>query len=392
MKINIDLANQLEGYGEPTPARTDPEKVENLRKSSKPLVSVIIPAFDAAKHIGQALNSVLSQTYEAIEVIVVDDGSSDATSAIVEEFVKRDVRVQLVRQSNAGVGGARNTAIGKARGKYIAPLDADDFWFPEKVKKQVSCMEQLGSETGLVYCWSILIDEHGDFVGNGCSQTVEGRLRHALVLRNIVGNASVPLFRATALEKVGLYLTRAEQGGTQGCEDWDLYIRIAEAFSVHVVPEFQVAYRQTKRSMSVRTEGMAASFAVVLSRARQRNCDLPSAAFRWSAGNFYLHLVKTCFQWGHYSCCPSHLKEAVRANPVLLLKTWIYRAFLRSLLKIILDSSGNHLAEQVQPWPEKKGKGADLNYQKERKRPFISNRIFEHIELTRWSAALNDGD
>lgn len=362
-----------------------------MENSDKALVSVIIPAFDAAEHIRQALNSALSQTHEAIEVIVVDDGSSDDTSTIVEEFIKRDARVQVVRQSNAGVGAARNSAIGKARGKYIAPLDADDFWFPEKVEKQVSCMEQFGSETGLVYCWSRLIDEFGDIVDDGHPHTVEGRLRYALVLRNILGNGSVPLFRATALEKVGLYLTRAEQGGAQGCEDWDLSLRIAEVFSVRVVPEFQVAYRQTNSNMSARTEVMAASFAVVMRRARERNCDLPSAAFRWSAGNFYLHLAQTCFQWGHYSCCPRYLKEAIRADPVSLLKTWIYRAFLKSLLKVIIDSSGNYVAGRVRPWPQRKGQSADWDSQKERKRAFISNRIFEHIELRRWSAALKNG-
>ena len=166
-------------------------------------MSVITPAFDAAKHIRQTLDSVLSQTYEAIEVIVVDDGSSDGTSGIIEQFVKSDPRVQLVRQSNAGVGAARNTAIGKARGKYIAPLDADDLWFPEKLEKQVACMEQFGVETGLVYCWCTLIDELGNFLSNGHTLTAEGRLRHALLLRNVVSCASVPLFRATALEQVG---------------------------------------------------------------------------------------------------------------------------------------------------------------------------------------------
>jgi hypothetical protein len=86
------------------------------------------------------------------------------------------------------------------------------------------------------------------------------------------------------------------------------------------------------------------------------------------------------------------LKEAVCANPALLLTTRIYRAFLRSLLKLIMDPGGNHLAEQVRPSPEKKGIGADSDSRKERKRPFISNRIFEHIERRRWSAAQNDGD
>ena len=103
---------------------------------------------------------------------------------------------------------------------------------------------------------------------------------------------SVPLFRTAALEKVGLYLTRAEQGGAQGCEDWDLNLRIAEAFSIRVVPEYLVAYRQTSSSMSVNGESMAASFAVIMRRARERNPDLPAAIFRWSAGHFYLYLVQ----------------------------------------------------------------------------------------------------
>ena len=124
--------------GIPSGAGSRTAGLNRYRKLHTELVSVIIPAFNAAEHIRQTLNSVLAQTYQAIEVIVVDDGSADATGAIVEEFVKKDARFQLVRQSNAGVGAARNTAIRKARGKYIAPLDADDFWFPEKLEKQVA--------------------------------------------------------------------------------------------------------------------------------------------------------------------------------------------------------------------------------------------------------------
>ena len=84
------------------------------------LVSVIIPAFNAEADIGEALQSVLVQTHQSIEVIVVDDGSSDDTGAIVEKFVRRDARVQLMRQCNLGVGAARNAGIRKARGKYAS--------------------------------------------------------------------------------------------------------------------------------------------------------------------------------------------------------------------------------------------------------------------------------
>ena len=133
-------------------------------------------------------------------------------------------------------------------------------------------------------------------------------------------NASVPLFRTAALARVGPYLTRAEQGGAQGCEDWDLYIRIAETFSIRLVPEFLVAYVRTSSSMSVNAESMAASFAVVMQRARQRNPDLPAATFRRSAGNFYLYLAGICDRWAHDSWSFHYLKKAICAEPVLLAK------------------------------------------------------------------------
>jgi glycosyltransferase involved in cell wall biosynthesis len=294
------------------------------------LVSVIIPAFNAAEHIRQTLNSVLAQTYQALEVIVVDDGSADATCAIVEEFVKKDARVQLVRQCNAGVGAARNTAIRMARGEYIAPLDADDIWFSEKLEKQVACMESYGEETGLVYCWSTRVHNDGAFESFQSPNVAEGRLKAAMVSGNIVGCASVPLFRTAAFARVGPYLTRAEQRGAQGCEDWDLYIRIAERFSIRLVPEFLVAYRRTTSSMSANAEIMAASFEVIIQRARERNPDLRMASFRCSAGNFYKYLIQICDRWNHEPWSFHYLKMAICANPSFLLETWPFKRFIKS--------------------------------------------------------------
>jgi glycosyltransferase involved in cell wall biosynthesis len=342
------------------------------------LVSVIVPAFNAATYIRQTLDSVLAQTYRTIEVIVVDDGSRDSTASIVEEFVARDPRFQLIRQSNAGVGATRNTAIRKARGKYLAPLDADDLWSPEKLETQVARMEKSGPDTGLVYCSSTLIDARGQVLHFGETKTLEGRLRHAMVLKNLLGNASVPLFRASALEKVGLYLTREQQGG-QGCEDWDLALRVAEIFDIRVVPEHLVGYRQLASAMSVNVEGMEASFATVMRRARQRNGDLPPAAFRWSAGYFYQYIAEKCYELHHYPSCIRYLTRAIDANPVLLLNPRIYKTGTKSLLSLM-------------PGPiEKNGTETNLTPKKGRKPPFKLGAIFRQLELARWSAALEDG-
>jgi glycosyltransferase involved in cell wall biosynthesis len=323
----------------------------------KGLVSVIIPAFNAAEYIRGTLTSVLAQTYQALELIVVDDGSTDATGAIVEEFAKKDARVRLVRQCNAGVGAARNTGIRMARGEYVAPLDADDVWFPKKLEKQVACMEQYGDETSLVYCWSILVDKAGQFKGFQYPNRKEGRTHHSMVQGSIVDNASVPLFRTIALAKVGVYLTRAEQGGAQGCEDWDLSLRIAESYSVRLVPEFLVEYRKTSSSMSVSAESMEASFAIFIQRARQRNPDLPKATFRRSAGNFYLYLLDTCERWAHHSWSFRYLSKAVCADPRILLETWILKKFIRIPLKA-LKSSTKNFVKRFWPSSEKKGQAA----------------------------------
>jgi glycosyltransferase involved in cell wall biosynthesis len=342
----------------------------------KPLVSVIIPAFNAEGTIRQTLESVSAQTYRAIEVIVVDDGSSDRTTAIVDEFTANDSRFQLVRQANAGVGAARNTGIGQARGKYIAPLDADDLWMPEKVEKQVAGMEEFGDKTGLVYCWSTLINEKNQLIERSPPCRLAGRLRHAMVLANLLGNASVPLFRASALKTVGVYLTRVEQGGFQGCEDWDLALRIAELFPVQVVPEYLVAYRQNGTSMSLNVEGMAGSFAVFIRRAQQRNSDLPAAAFRWSGGYFYLYIADKCFAWRDYNRCIRYLKQTVSSNPVLFLKAGIYKTALRSLFYLTIRPARKTGLRRIK---------------KKRKLLSFVNIFYWYFEGIRWSAAAEDG-
>ena len=103
--------------------------------SPAPVVSCIVPAFNAAHFLGEALDSIYAQTYRAIEVIVVDDGSTDATAEIAARYGDRLI---LIRQENAGPGAARNTGFRRARGEFIACLDADDHWHPNKLKAQLT--------------------------------------------------------------------------------------------------------------------------------------------------------------------------------------------------------------------------------------------------------------
>ena len=244
----------------PPPARDEPI-----------LVSVIVPAHNAERWIEFTLKSAQEQTLNAIEIIVVDDGSTDRTAALVERQAAADSRIRLIRQANGGVGAARNAGILASQAAYLAPLDADDIWFPDKLELQLRAMEDGGGETGLVYCWSEKIDASGRRITDSFPFEIEGRVVRSLVLRNFIGNASTPMFRASALKQVGLYLTREEQEGAQGCEDWDLSIRIAEHFRVAAVRKTLVGYRQVDDCMSLRIDGMSRSYEIAMDRARSRN-------------------------------------------------------------------------------------------------------------------------
>ena len=140
--------------------------------------------------------------------------------------------------------------------------------------------------------------------------------------------------------------------------------------------------------MSANTDAMAASFVEVMSRAGERNRDLPSWIFRWSAGYHYAFLVKTAYRWGDYDRGLRYLKAAVLANPALLLRTSIYRTLVGILL---INSCGKQAAGEILSLlPEKKGKSPSIDSKKNGKRPFISDRIFENIERRRWSAAQSE--
>jgi glycosyltransferase involved in cell wall biosynthesis len=303
-----------------------------------PLVSVILPAYNAARYIREALESVCTQTHCDIEVIAVDDGSRDETPAIVEEFAARDPRVRLLLQDNEGVGAARNRGIQQARGIYIAPIDADDIWHPRKLEAQVACMEAHGTGTGLVYCWTNIIDSEGLFLRHCKATEIEGYVLPALIQGNFMNCASVPLFRATALARVGHYLTRAEQNGAQGCEDWDLSIRIAEHYEVRFAPAHLVGYRESD-GMSLVTRGMIDSFEIIQRRALQRNPHVNRRLFRLATGPLFLSLGERCYNAGRFRPCVVMMVRTVASDFAYLLNKSVYRLFIRGSIRLIMGPS-----------------------------------------------------
>lgn len=163
-------------------------------------VSVIIPVYGAEKYVAATIRSVLAQTYENFEVIIVDDGSPDQSIEICQQF--SDPRLKIIRQENRGLPGARNTGIRHAQGDYIALLDADDLWLPTKLEKHVNHLNS-SPNVGISFSYSAFIDEMGNPTGlNQMPRKLRDIAPAYVLCRNPVGNGSAAVIRREVLEDI----------------------------------------------------------------------------------------------------------------------------------------------------------------------------------------------
>jgi O-antigen/teichoic acid export membrane protein/glycosyltransferase involved in cell wall biosynthesis len=288
----------------------------------RPLVSVIIPAHGAAATIAETLASALGQTYRNLEILAVDDGSRDSTAEIVQAIASRDRRVRLLRQANHGVASARNLGLAHASGEYIAPLDADDLWKPTKVELQVRCMEEGGPGVGLVYSWWDIIDSEGRPLATSHPWRIEGEAFEALLSMNFVGNASVPLFRRSALEEVGGYDPQFRAADAQGCEDWDLALRVAERYEVRAVPDRLVAYRRAPDAMSSNSGTMIRSHALMLEKIGSRRA-IPLSWARRSRAQIVGYVIMNEVRAHRYREAATRLWKAFISSEVSFRSRWV---------------------------------------------------------------------
>lgn len=269
-------------------------------ESRTPLVSVVIAAFNASAHIESTCRSVLEQTYPALELIVVDDGSTDETADIIHALAASDDRITLIRQQNLGVAAARNRAIAASSGEFIAPLDADDLWSRTKIEQQVGQLRSCGPGTGMAYCWWAWIDANDSVIDRSPRWQIEGAVLDRLVEVNFTGSTSVPLYRRRAIDEVGGYNVNLRAQGCGGCEDWDLALRVAERYEVTVVPAILVAYRCRDGGMSSQYETMFRSHGQVVAGLLMRGATISSRAFRRSHDQFALYLAGVAFRSGDF--------------------------------------------------------------------------------------------
>jgi len=216
-----------------------------------PAVSVIIPTYNRAYCLARSISSVLAQSFVDLELIVVDDGSTDNTDAVLRSFT--DPRIRVVRHpENRGVGATINTGIRHSRGALIAFQDSDDEWLPEKLARQVAVMNAADETLGVVYCdqWRYRAGEKMYFAAPHHT-AAEGIIYDRALddaLYNI-GNQSL-LIRRRCFDQVGLYDERLRKN-----EDLDMLIRISQRFHFHHIPEPLLNYYVTSDSVTARSEG-----------------------------------------------------------------------------------------------------------------------------------------
>lgn len=295
------------------------------------LVSVIIPVYNGEEFVGQALESALRQTHHNLDIIVVDDGSIDGTRSIVDSIAAKDSRVRVIIQANGGVARARNRAIAASRGEYIAPLDADDLWAPTKIERQLRRMLEAGPDTGLVYSWWVWIDQNSSVLDRSPRWMIEGDALEMLLRVVFIGNASVPLFRRSCLEYVGGYNEDLADANAEGCEDWEIGLRVAHRYRVAVVPDVLVGYRRRPGSMSLGIDRMWRSRELVVQGIHKLRPALKPIVFQQSARQFALYLAGLSFWWGDL---PGAFRWALRAG--LRLPLLVFPHVLKLLLTRLL--------------------------------------------------------
>ena len=218
---------------------------------SRPAVSVVMPALDARQTIGEAIASVLVQTFEDFEFVVADDGSTDGTLDVVAAISDPRVRVlDRPKGAPAGPAAARNRAVRETSADLLAWIDADDVWAPDKLARQLQALESNPSAS-VAYCWADYVDASGAFLFSDQRASFDGDVRRPLLLENFIISGSNTVVRRDAFEEIGGF-----DESLHGVEDWDLHVRLARRRRFTLVPEPLLQYRWWPGSQSGRTAMM----------------------------------------------------------------------------------------------------------------------------------------
>jgi glycosyltransferase involved in cell wall biosynthesis len=311
-------------------AAKDANKLSSLSQDSKycdnksPTVSVIIPCYNTAKYLGQAIESVLSQTFGDFEIIVVDDGSTDNTAEITQSFA--DSRIHYIQHPrNKGLAAARNTGIQHSRGKYICFLDADDYFLPHKLKKQIIFLENY-QDYGLVSGGYLRVDKEGNLLKKCEPRVGPIFLEQALAVNPFIVHST--LIRREWIERVGFFDEDLRAG-----EDWDLHCRlIMLGCLMYRMNSIVCGYRFVPGSLSMDFQHQRDSMLKVIEKTfADGQPKLPEVKAQ-AKGYTYLRAATYCYASNNIKLGRHNLELALRCNPNF------YRYDFELIIRFLLNS------------------------------------------------------
>ncbi len=303
-----------------------------------PLISVVIPAYNAEKTILETIASVEQQTFQDWEIIVIDDGSTDATLAKINQLQheSQDQRLQVFSYPNGGVAVARDRGIMHARGEYIAFLDADDCWTKDKLEKQLAALQAF-PEAGVAYSWTSYFQDEAEIkIYPGDPVYYTGDVYQQLLLGNFLASGSNPLIKKAAIDSVEGF-----DSACVPCEDWDFYLQLAAKWNFVLVPQHQIIYRLTANSGSSKLQAVEKAGIATINKAYQGTSSQLQGLKKHSLAWFYQyctqqHLQHTPGMQGLQQA-GNRLWQAIRLHPPILfhkytstLLAWWFKKWLRT--------------------------------------------------------------
>lgn len=303
-----------------------------------PTISIIIPAYNVERTILETIESVQQQTFSNFEIIVINDGSTDQTLEVLKNV--QDERLKVFSYENGGVSVARNRGISYAKGQFIAFLDADDLWTPDKLELQLAALQHK-KEAGVAYSWTYFKYEKEERSYADESNSFEGNVYADLLLKNFLHNGSNPLIRREAIEYVGFFDPTLKIG-----EDWDFYLRLAARWPFVLVRKPQIIYRQYPSSSSSQIELMEKDVLIMLEQTFKsaplelqhlKNQSL-AAVYKYGAQQYLKYRINNL---DDINRAGQRLVKAVRLRPQILLEEYtqgLIRLFIKRLVLVGLFS------------------------------------------------------
>ncbi len=208
-----------------------------------PCVSIILPTYNCAGFLPDSIGSILLQTYDSYEIIVVDDGSTDNTREVLKPFMQRIQYIHLVK--NKGLPAARNTGIRAARGEYLAFIDADDLWLPEKLQTDIAYLNK-HPDVGMVYSKHLNVDVNGRALNGGTKK----RLPSGNIFTQLFSEQNFIIPSSVVVRREVFNMTGLFDEQLFNCQDWDMWLRIAFFSKIAGINKTLIKYRHNPHSLS----------------------------------------------------------------------------------------------------------------------------------------------